>query len=308
MLQITKKICVASLILIPSISIISPTKVSAQEIPDFVEQAGGNFIDDILGDIGGIAEEFLEDQSGFFSEAIALLNEVFDINIEEGRFRLENLGTILGDLPLEENCSSILHIVPGICPDGVEGLELPEVVETEDDGEVRASGGLRSNSQPQQDALSSNRTVLERDLANLHDRQTSRAFAFDYLGETGDEWLLTNAAENQALLEGSDLIQSDILELATDAQDLEVTQDVMKNMAGMNQLRSQIDINNGILLGRINTSLLNIQQQNASQLMLSANISEAFDENNRARRNEQDIATLESFRNSIFIPGLIDNN
>ena len=274
---------------------------------DFIGEQGGGVFDEIFDNSGGIDEEFLEDQTGIIPDVASVLNTFFNINIEQGRFSLRNLGSILGSILPDEQCPTVIHIVPGVCPDGTEGLELPEAIAIEDDGEVRGSGELRRNSQPQQDALSSNRFVIERDLANLFDQESSRAFAFDYLGETGDQWLLSNTGENLALLEGSSLILEDLIQLATDAQELEVTQDVMKNMAGMNQLSSQIDINNGILLGRINTSLLNIQQQNASQMQLSSNISEALDEANRARRTQKDIASVESFRTGIFIPGLAEN-
>lgn len=298
-----RKIAVLSIISIPIIYLSAITTV-AQGISDFVE--GDTIGIDILGDTGGINDEFLETKFGVSPEALDTLSKFFDINIEKGRFRTRNLEEILASLENEDECPSVLHIVPGICPDGVDGLELPKAVEIEDDAEVRGSGGLRRNSEPQQDFFTSNTTVFERDLANLFDQQSSRAFAFDYLDKTGEKWLLANTLENQALLEGSEIIQSDVLQLAKDAQELQVTQDVMKNMTGIDQLRSQIDINNGRLLGRINTSLLNIQQQNASQMQLSANVSEAFDEANRARRNERDISAVESFRSTVFIPGLTE--
>ena len=245
-----------------------------------------------------VLSENIGGQFGISPEAVEIARDVINGNINLERFATDVFGDIL-----EDNCPvEVMHVVAGACGQS-ERLERPVAIEIDADNSPRTSGGLRRNSQPQTDVLSPNIRVKERDLANLYDREAARVIAYDYLGETGDEWLLSNINEDQALIEGSKLIQKDLSQLTFQAQNLTVTQDVMKNAILVEELRSQMAVNQTILEGKTHASLLALQQQNASVIELSANLSDSIDESNRARRLERNASALNALNTPTYLPG-----
>ena len=225
---------------------------------------------------------------GETASAASLTGEIFDYAIK-----------VIGD-EITNECPEIMRIIPGPCPSGTSGggNSLPASI-------PKTSAGLRTTSIPETGFFTSNETVSQRDLANLYDRELARAEAYDLLGERGTDWLEANILLTTEIIERDKLLAEQIDTLTVDAQDMDVTQDVMKQAIQVENFRARMSLEQVKLQAMMQASLLSIQVQQANLMQLNANLSEALDEANRRERLELDATYLESDRLLIQIPGMV---
>ncbi len=170
--------------------------------------------------------------------------------------------------------------------------------------EVRAANPTRESSAPTGDLLNPNPIVRAREIANLYDQELTRASAAPVLGSTGQQWLGQKLQQSATLVGQNMQAAQQIQQLAGQAGQMEVTQDVMKQNVAMQSTLGIMVANQSQLDGLIQSSLVALQQQQGSLMQLNANISEGIDEENRRDRVNSDLLSMEASRTDLYIPGL----
>jgi len=132
--------------------------------------------------------------------------------------------------------------------------------------------GQPSGESQRLDNFNANPVVLQQSLANASDRESARSMATSVLGTEGQ------AAMKQEM-DAAEQALSAIADKSQEAQSLDVTQDVMKNLTDMVSHQSQLESGSY-------EQLMQLQQQSATSNLIGANISEALDEGNRAKHAE----------------------
>jgi hypothetical protein len=122
------------------------------------------------------------------------------------------------------------------------------------------------------DHFNTNPVVLQQSLANATDRESARGMANSVLGTEGQAAMKEEMEAAQEALEA-------IAAKSEEAQSLDVTQDVMKNLTDMVSHQSQLESGSY-------EQLMQLRQQSATSNLIEANISEALDEGNRAKHAE----------------------
>lgn len=154
--------------------------------------------------------------------------------------------------------------------------------------------------------LSNSPVVQQRDLANLFDQESARAIAAPVLGEQGKTWLEEEAERMAGLIENSQEGVAQIQQMASDAQGLGVTQDVMKQSAEIDGAMSSLLINQTQLTADNRATLLQLQRLQGVQAQIAANTSEGIDEANRRDRLERQVTISGASRAPVYIPGLFN--
>jgi hypothetical protein len=122
------------------------------------------------------------------------------------------------------------------------------------------------------DNFNANPVVLQQSLDDATDRESARSMATSVLGTEGQAAMKQEMdAAQQAL--------SAIADKSQEAQSLDVTQNVMKNLTDMVSHQSQLESGSY-------EQLMQLRQQSATSNLIGANISEALDEGNRAKHAE----------------------
>jgi hypothetical protein len=135
------------------------------------------------------------------------------------------------------------------------------------DGAGQASGASQ-----RLDNFNANPVVLQQSLDDATDRESARSMATSVLGTEGQAAMKQEMdAAQQAL--------SAIADKSQEAQSLDVTQNVMKNLTDMVSHQSQLESGSY-------EQLMQLRQQSATSNLIGANISEALDEGNRAKHAE----------------------
>jgi hypothetical protein len=174
------------------------------------------------------------------------------------------LGGVLGDI-LGGNTGEL-----GIPDPPGDWQELDQVIGGDGLGDVT---GQASGETQRLDNFNANPVVLQQSLANASDRESARSMATSVLGTEGQTAMKQEMdAAEQAL--------SAIADKSQEAQSLDVTQDVMKNLTDMVSHQSQLESGSY-------EQLMQLRQQSATANLIGANISEALDEGNRAKHAEE---------------------
>jgi hypothetical protein len=150
--------------------------------------------------------------------------------------------------------------------------------------------------------------VQERDLANLYDQESARAIAAPVLGQQGKTWLEEEAERTAGLIESTQTGAAQVQQMATEAQGLGVTQDVMKRSAEIDAAIASLLTNQTQLTADNRATLLQLQQLQGVQAQIAANTSEGIDEANRRDRLERQVAISGASQAPIYIPGLLGTN
>jgi len=151
-----------------------------------------------------------------------------------------------------------------------------------------------------------NQVVKERDQANLFDQEIARMMAEPQLGESGEQWMQTEAQDAMSVLEGGLQSASAAIQIAQDSQDLNSTQDVAKAVAQQGGQNAALSAAVLQMQAQNQASLLQLQQLMSSAIQLSANNSEGIDEANRRDRAERSNALRQSASEFIYIPNVFD--
>lgn len=156
----------------------------------------------------------------------------------------------------------------------------------------------------EEDALTINPIVRQRDLSNLYDQTLTRSTAAPMVGKTGTRWMTTSVQSTGQVIQHTQKSAQAIQQLASASKSLSVTQDVMKNNAQMQNLTASMLADQAVLNGKVHASLLGLQQEQAMVLLNQANLSEGIDEMNRRERSDRLIEASAAARSPLYIPGL----
>lgn len=170
--------------------------------------------------------------------------------------------------------------------------------------EVRQERPTPPETASQEDALTLNPIVRQRDLSNLYDQTLTRSTAAPMVGKTGTRWMTTSVQSTGQVIQHSQKSAQAIQQLASASKSLTVTQDVMKNNAQMQNLTASMLVDQAVLNGKVHASLLGMQQEQAMVLLNQANLSEGIDEMNRRERSDRLIEASAAARSPLYIPGL----
>ena len=151
-----------------------------------------------------------------------------------------------------------------------------------------------------------NQVVKERDQANLFDQEIARMMAEPQLGETGEQWMATEAQGAMSVLESGLQSASAAIQIAQESQDLTSTQDVAKAVAQQGGQNAALSAAVLQMQTQNQASLLQLQQLTSSAIQLSANNSEGIDEANRRERAERTNALRQSASEFIYVPNVFD--
>ena len=151
-----------------------------------------------------------------------------------------------------------------------------------------------------------NQVVKERDQANLLDQEIARMMAEPQLGESGEQWMTTEAQDAMSVLGGGLQSASAVIQIAQESQDLTSTQDVAKAVAQQGGQNAALSAAVLQMQAQNQASLLQLQQLTSSAIQLSANNSEGIDEANRRDRAERSNALRQSASEFIYVPDVFD--
>lgn len=197
------------------------------------------------------------------------------------------------------DCPGILFIVaPDSCPTSNGSISIY----SDSSDPASQTETKRTASPPTDDILTANSYVRERDLANLDDQEFARESAAPYLGETGRRQVKKSTQETAELVKSNLKSAREIQEIAADSQELTVTQDVMKSHAKVFSQLGDMAANQSRLESKVYLGVLSLQQQQASLMQLSANLSEGIDEANRHQRLDQDAIAIAAMRAGVYLP------
>lgn len=153
--------------------------------------------------------------------------------------------------------------------------------------------------------LTTNPTIQQEELANVYDQVIARTLAAHWLGEQGQDRLAAAAQETTVLLESSQATVQEVQAMADTAQDLTVTQDVMKQNAQIQASIAALLNEQTELTAENQTSLEQLQQLQAMLAQLSANTSAGIDAANRREQLERQISISGSAAAPLYIPGAL---
>jgi len=151
-----------------------------------------------------------------------------------------------------------------------------------------------------------NQVVKERDQANLFDQEIARMMAEPQLGESGEQWMATEAQDAMAVLGGGLQSATTAIQIAQDSQALTSTQDVAKAVAQQGGQNAALSAAILQMQAQNQASLLQLQQLTSSAIQLSANNSEGIDEANRRERAERSNALKQSASEFIYVPNVFE--
>lgn len=160
-----------------------------------------------------------------------------------------------------------------------------------DNGKGDGDGAASAQAQ-KQDVFNQNPVAIQQSLDHANERTSAVVIAEPFLGKAGQDLMDSEMENTQTDLKG-------IQDLATQAQSMDVTQDVMKNLSAMVSGQSQLEAGNYLELTKMN-------QQQAQGNVLSANLSESLDEYNRSQHAETmsgAYGVMEGSAN-VYLPGV----
>lgn len=304
-----------SILLVTATSAVSSTQAGGNDLSFIEDQLNGQ-VDGVLGDLENQVSGFLDDiaggltsnlsglvggvfgnlggAGGFLGQLISPIESLVTDKIGFYQDFLEDeLGNLLGGVSLD-------HLFGGGGSDD-SGLEfgtmgLPDLssapfLETIlKDSQKGVAGDIQES-----DRYAINPVALSASLENEAERMQVRMLSGALLSAEGQDNTVTQIAETQAILEVVD-------GLATGAQEMDVTQDVMKAYTA-------VEANQAALAADQVTELIQLRQQVAANGVVAANISEGIDEMNRAARSESMAATSVLLRtaSTFYLPDSVED-
>ncbi|HEY9645410.1 MAG TPA: hypothetical protein V6C88_03520 [Chroococcidiopsis sp.] len=139
------------------------------------------------------------------------------------------------------------------------------------DGKGNTAGVASANTQ-KQDVFNQNPVVVQQSLTHATQQDDARGSSEIFLGEAGQQVLKSEMQSAQANLQ-------DIQAHSDQAQSMDVTQDVEKNLTAMVNDQSQLEAGSY-------SQLMQLNQQQAEANVVNADVSESLDELNRSRHAE----------------------
>ncbi|MDX2244964.1 MAG: hypothetical protein NW224_30175 [Leptolyngbyaceae cyanobacterium bins.302] len=156
-------------------------------------------------------------------------------------------------------------------------------------------GGARNGFAPshlqQSDLFNLNPVPLAQSMKAEQDRAENRGFAASVVGKEGQEAMRQEA-------EAATLTLQAIQTKAEEAQGMDVTQDVMKNLTAMTSQQATLQAGTY-------ANIMALRQQEAANSLVTSNISEGVDEVNRMHHAESMAGAISVMRGSanVYLPG-----
>ena len=176
-------------------------------------------------------------------------------------------------------------------------LQLPDFLKSHQSVDQQVVGGATAGTPPAQaqqtDRFNINPVPLAQSIKFQQDRLQNHGMAATVLSSEGQ------AAMKQEMEAATQTLQS-IQQKATQAQGFDVTQDVLKNLAA-------IQANQSSLMSGSYAQLMALRAQNAANAVVTSNISESLDEENRAKHAETMATADHVLRSSasFYLPGMV---
>lgn len=278
--------------------------------PTVIQQVGGaiqnkadGVVDGALGGIGSTVGNILGGHhSGILGSILDPFEQQMGQYISAAQAYLHNaIGDFLGGLfghpstPTAGGAPGTTAPTGGIgvdTPPGAMGIPDPYAVKKS----IEANANSGSNGNPsieaqQADRFNVNPVVLTNSLAAEQDRTLNKTIAASVLSDAGQQAMI---GERTAAAQTLQQIQAK----AQEAQGMDVTQDVMKNLTAM--VSGQSSLESGSY-----AQTMMIHQQLSATGIVASNISEALDETNRARHVEAMAGASGLLRSasSVYLPG-----
>lgn len=302
----------------PTAAQATPTAVGASGVisetaqpPTVIQQAGGaiqnkadGVVDGALGGIGSTVGNILGGHhSGILGSILDPFEQQMGQYISAAQAYLHNaIGDFLGGLFGHSGTPATGAGAPGTTapaggigvdtPPGAMGIPDPYAVKKS----IEANANSGSNGNPsleaqQADRFNVNPVVLTNSLAAEQDRTLNKTIAASVLSDAGQQAM---TGERTAAAQTLQQIQAK----AQEAQGMDVTQDVMKNLTAM--VSGQSSLESGSY-----AQTMMIHQQLSATGIVASNISEALDETNRARHVEAMAGASGLLRSasSVYLPG-----
>lgn len=190
------------------------------------------------------------------------------------------------------------ELPPADAPGAIYGpLQLPDFLKSHKTVDQQVVGGATGGTPPAQaqqiDRFNINPVPLAQSIKFQQDRLQNHGMAATVLSTEGQ------AAMKQEMEAATQTLQS-IQQKATEAQGFDVTQDVMKNLAA-------IQANQSSLVSGSYAQLMALRAQDAANAVVTSNISESLDEENRAKHAETMATADHVLRSSasFYLPGMV---
>jgi len=203
-----------------------------------------------------------------------------------------------GDVGSGGNPSDWSELPPAGSPGAIYGsLQIPDFLKSHQaiDQQVLngATAGTPSQAVQTSDRFNINPVPLAQSLRFQQDRLQSYGMAATVLSTEGQ------TALKQEMQAATATLQT-IQQKSQEAQSMDVTQDAIKNLTA-------IQANQSSLVGGSYAQLMALRAQDAANAVVTSNISETLDEDNRARHAESMAAADHVLRASagIYLPGLV---
>lgn len=295
----------------PGGGVISETGQSdiATEIENAAQTGAGSVIDNGIGRVSGAVGRIFGNRGGVVGEFLNPFERLMQKYIGAAQSYLHNavskfLGSIFGnadtvgsgtgDATDTDGTTSddVASAVGANVPAGTMGLPDFDKVKTEIENKSKSgSSGTPADAAQKVDRFNLNPIALSRSLSAEQDRTLGRTISASVLSDDGQKAMTEErAAAAQTLKQ--------LQAKAQEAQKLDVTQDVMKNLAQM--AAGQASLESGTY-----AQTMLIRQQMAVNGVVETNISEAIDEINRGRRVEAmaGASRLLQSASSLYLPG-----
>lgn len=254
-------------------SIMSPVDDAINNALDGIDAKITEFLDGIF---GKAVEDTL---GGVLDEATGgLLGGIFSgggkIKVEKAYNPLSQVPDIVTSATFSSMLSGVTNPYLDTIPFEPGGMGLPDysTITPVIDALVAGRNGNPNQVMQGADRFSVNPQGLSMSLAHEVERIGSRAIANATLSKVGQDRM-------KADLEGAVETLDAVIEIADDAQDKDVTQDVMKNLS------AQLAQDSVLRAGQYRQSMLD-RQQGAANAVVTTEIAKLLDEQNRARRSD----------------------
>ena len=154
-----------------------------------------------------------------------------------------------------------------------------------------AQNGFAPSRFQQTDLFNLNPVPLAQSMKAEQDRAENRGFSASVIGQEGQEAMRQEAEAATRTLQ-------EIQAKAEEAQGMDVTQDVMKNLTAMASQQSALQAGTYV-------NLMALRQQEAANSLVTSNISQGVDEGNRTHHAESMAGAISVMRGSanVYLPG-----
>lgn len=292
-------------------SFISPTH-SIESSLNITSHSGSDVVTDVIsshtqpdGNLAGQISHTLQSLLAPFQQQLQQYFRVFNTSFEQ--ILSDVFGNVFGggEQPWDEHWGASGQPELGgsddrnfDIPDVITGaLGIPDIIQNHkaifDQATGHARQGTPAAGIQRADRFNLNPIPLAQSLQFMEDRAQNNGMAATVLSSEGQ------TAMKQEM-EAATVTLQQIQAKAQEAQGMDVTQDVMKNLTAL-------QANQSALIGGSYSQLMALRAQEAANNVVTSNISESLDEDNRARHAESMTAADHVLRTSagFYLPGLV---